>query len=129
MHKRANRPTQYTPELGARVLARLQQAREGKSRVGLSLRRILDAESMPHERTFLKWRRDHPELDASVAKILNTKPSSDNDKKKPVSDREMKPMQRKCLTCRKLFISAGVHNHVCQPCKSTDHWRSGGYDV
>lgn len=33
--------------------------------------------------------------------------------------------QRKCLKCRMPF-QAEKHNFLCQPCKSSSEWRSGG---
>lgn len=32
----------------------------------------------------------------------------------------------KCLRCRREFASEGKHNRVCDPCKNTVSWGTGG---
>jgi len=48
------------------------------------------------------------------------------DTKKPESDREHVKKHRKCLMCSKDFQSAHIGERVCQSCKETSVWRSGG---
>jgi hypothetical protein len=33
------------------------------------------------------------------------------------------PGPRKCLMCGRLFDSAGLHNRICRPCKSSQTYR------
>jgi hypothetical protein len=33
---------------------------------------------------------------------------------------------RACTMCRERFLSEGIHNRVCLPCKETEVWRYGG---
>lgn len=40
-----------------------------------------------------------------------------------------KTEKRNCLCCGKPFDSEGIHNRVCDDCKSTSAWRSGSFDV
>ena len=35
---------------------------------------------------------------------------------------------RKCLRCQGSFHSHGAGNRICDPCKGTNEWRSGGDD-
>jgi hypothetical protein len=48
------------------------------------------------------------------------------DTKKPESDREHVRKARKCLMCTRDFQSSHVGERVCQSCKETSVWRSGG---
>ena len=46
-------------------------------------------------------------------------------------ERFMKPKfksekkKRKCMMCKKEFISDWIGNRICNPCKLTDTWKSG----
>lgn len=48
------------------------------------------------------------------------------DTKKPESDREHVRKARKCLMCTRDFQSSHIGERVCQSCKETSVWRSGG---
>ena len=48
------------------------------------------------------------------------------DTKKPESDIEHVKKDRKCLMCYKDFFSSHIGERVCQSCKETTTWRSGG---
>ena len=48
------------------------------------------------------------------------------DTKKPESDIEHVKKDRKCLMCYKDFFSSHIGERVCQSCKESTSWRSGG---
>tara|TARA_Y100001951_G_C11151139_1_gene189267 strand:- start:50 stop:253 length:204 start_codon:yes stop_codon:yes gene_type:complete len=42
-------------------------------------------------------------------------------KVKPKLDKK----KRKCMMCEKDFMSEWIGNRICDPCKSTDYWKTG----
>ena len=42
-------------------------------------------------------------------------------KPKPKLDKK----ERDCMMCYQPFISEGIHNRICIPCKSTGYWQTG----
>lgn len=53
--------------------------------------------------------------------------SRSNNNKKPEPDRPPVRKERKCLMCRRDFVSGHVGERVCTNCKSTAAWREGSY--
>ena len=45
--------------------------------------------------------------------------------KKPKSDREHTQKRRRCLMCRKLFMSAWPGQRICTDCKQSGAWHDG----
>jgi hypothetical protein len=48
-------------------------------------------------------------------------------KRKAVHDRKIKKnyTMRKCMMCENNFKSSWIGNRICNPCKSTDYWKTG----
>ena len=45
--------------------------------------------------------------------------------RRSITDKRLRPMQRKCLTCTQTFLSAGAHNRICDGCKSLESYDEG----
>ena len=50
-------------------------------------------------------------------------------KLKPESEREHERKQRRCLNCRKLFMSDWLGERICSKCKSSSSWVNGSAQV
>ena len=46
-------------------------------------------------------------------------------KLKPQPERQHESEQRRCLKCRKMFMSDWLGERICSRCKITDDWRDG----
>ena len=46
-------------------------------------------------------------------------------KLKPEPEREFERKQRRCLKCRKLFMSDWLGERICPHCKTKKDWRGG----
>ncbi len=46
-------------------------------------------------------------------------------KLKPEPEREHESKQRRCLKCRKLFMSDWLGERICPHCKTQEDWRGG----
>ena len=47
------------------------------------------------------------------------------DDKKPAAEHSAETKVRRCLKCKRSFLSAWAGERICRPCKSTEAWRSG----
>lgn len=60
-----------------------------------------------------------------AAPIKQQSRAMNDDRKKPVIEREAGPKTKPCLVCRTPFPSEWAGERVCHRCKSTAAWRSG----
>ena len=47
------------------------------------------------------------------------------DFRKPEFQSKKEKVERNCMMCNKLFMSEGIKNRICNPCKQTDDWQYG----
>ena len=47
------------------------------------------------------------------------------DFRKPEFQNKKEKVERNCMMCGKHFMSEGIKNRICNPCKQTDDWQYG----